>query len=167
MHDCYNRNCIHAILHGLHSDGILESWTFALRFMAVRRLHGMLGIPVHGIIDHNRSILFGENSGPISQLAHEKSRNLDGHHHLDHTGPPLLHQYFRLGAFYRLQGPGSRPVHRAISQRSRIQHRFDNRLLLDHPCRPIHPLRGYIQDGLRHAEKERGEAEENAIDGRA
>lgn len=134
--------------------------------MAVRRLHGMLGIPVHGTIDHNRSILFGENSSPVSQLAHEKSRDLDGYDHLDYTGLALLHQYLRLGALYRLQGPRSRPMHRSIPQRSRFQHRFDNRLLLDHACCAFHPVRRYIQDGLRHAEEERGQTEEDAIDGR-
>lgn len=52
------------------------------------------------LIDHRRPILLGEDSSEISQLAHQKSRDLDGHHHVDHPRLAFLHQHLRLGALY-------------------------------------------------------------------
>ena len=50
---------------------------------------------------------------------------------------------------------------------SSVQHGPDNRLLLDDPDRPVHPVRRDLQDRVRHAEEERGEAAQDAVDGGA
>jgi len=116
--------------------------------MAVSGLYGMPCVSVHCSADHDRSLLFGEDSRAVSQLADGAARNLDGNHHLDHTCAIVFHQHLRLGAFYWLQRSTSGPVRRTVPQRSGIQYRVDNRILLDDVDRSVHPLWRYIQNRL-------------------
>ena len=108
------RHGLDAVLHGVRADGLLGSRPAALRPLALGRLHGLPRVPVHGPPHHHRSLLLGQDRGQIQGLAHQESRHLDGHHHLDHTGSPFLHQYFRMGALCRISRPRARTVRRPV-----------------------------------------------------
>lgn len=110
------RHGLDAVLHGLRANGLLGPRAAALRSLALGRLHGLPGVPVHGAPHHDRPVLLGQDSGQVPELAHQEPRHLDGHHHLDHTGPTLLHQHLRLGALCRLSRPRARPVRRPVPQ---------------------------------------------------
>lgn len=58
-------------------------------------------------------------------------------------------------------------MRRAVPQGPSLQHCSNHHVLLDNACGPVHPLRLYIQDSLRYAKEERGQAAEDAIDGRS
>jgi len=59
--------------------------------MAVSGLYGMFGVSVHRSANHDRSILLGKDSCAVPWLADEAARDLDGNHHLDHTGVTIFH----------------------------------------------------------------------------
>lgn len=133
--------------------------------MALRGLHRLPRLPVHRPAHNYRPVLLSENRRQVPQLADQKPGDLDGDRHVDHPGPPLLHQHLRLGALHRLPGPRARPVRRPVPQGPDLQHRPNHRLLLDHPRRALHPVRRHLQNRLRHAEEKRSETAQNAVHG--
>jgi len=135
--------------------------------VAVRRLHGVPGVAVHGAADHGRPVLFGEDCGPVPGMEDQGQGHVDGRAHVDHPGAVVLHQHIRLGTLCRLPGPVAGPVRRTVPQGSRVQHGADHRLLLDHAHCAVRAVRRHLQGGVRDAKEERGETAQDAVDGGA
>lgn len=99
---CYCRYGVDAIFYGVRVAQLLGFGSAAVRFVAVCRLYSLPCVTIYGAADNDRSILFGENSCKISQLANTNESALDGVHHMDHSGVFVLHIDFWLGTFHRL-----------------------------------------------------------------
>lgn len=73
-------------------------------------------ITVHGAFDYNRSILFREDSGQISELANTEKSAMDGIDHVGHSGLLILHINLWMGALYWLSRSVARRMYRPISK---------------------------------------------------
>lgn len=90
---------IDALLHRLHTNGILGPRSSSMRPLALGGLHRLPSVPVHSSLDNHRPILFSKNRSKISKLADEEQGDMDGDDNVDHPSFVVLHQHHRVGTF--------------------------------------------------------------------
>ena len=159
-----HRHRVDALLHHLPADGpVLAARRVPVRPVALRRLHGLHDVNLHGLLHHDRPLLHGEDTGEVSQLAHRAHRAHDRRLDVARTDAHILHVDLRLAVLHRRPDGAGRKVLRAIHGGRAVQLRPADRLLLDLPRRHDHALHGHLPRRAESATEEGRPSQEDDV----